>query len=513
VQLEATTSLEGAAERLESLIAEFLRPEEQPVLILEIRRVHLGADGGPLIAWRGGSAGMALPEMPLEPPLQPAAHTYAHGGFLGAAFSMVADPKWAKVGGAWGHDPLPWGLHGVLTRGRMRQHAQPPSARACMRPHAPARENMHRHTPRPRLRPQILEDLDPAVARNAAALLQAIGSRRKPDLGPLMVLLDNSPILAAYGMVRSGCCVQSRRTLQQQQSQQQRQRQQAALVEQVASGAARAQAPARRTSPFQRQQQQQQQQMLMLMSAGDAGAAAAAHALPYCGQDPDTASVARALEMFYYGDQSGLAWANGHGRGGGGSRWAAASGAAHAIAAAAEAQQLAVAAAAAATTPLPWLSHTFSAPVGSHAYGAGAERFPPAGRTSMRSIAARHLPLLSARSLRASVSGEAAKSADGSSGCVRWGDVASMRAKPDDGGGAQQLLHSLHRRGNDFGYAAVAVEWDIWLSPKKPWDLARARIVGHGGAGWADWAGLARGADRRLPAPCSPSPKNAPACR
>jgi hypothetical protein len=33
------------------------------------------------------------------------------------------------------------------------------------------------------------------------------------------------------------------------------------------------------------------------------------------------------------------------------------------------------------------------------------------------------------------------------------------------------------KRSNDFGYSPVAVEWDIWVSPRKPWDLARARIV------------------------------------
>ncbi len=50
-------------------------------------------------------------------------------------------------------------------------------------------------------------------------------------------------------------------------------------------------------------------------------------------------------------------------------------------------------------------------------------------------------------------------------------------------GATRQLLECVRKRDNEFGYAAVAVEWDIWLSPKKPWDLARARIVSGEEAG------------------------------
>jgi hypothetical protein len=127
------SALQAGAERLESLISEFLRAEQQPVLILEIRRVHLGA-GGTLVA-RRGCVGLALPEMPLEPALQPAAHIYAHGGFLGAAFSMVSDPKWAKVGlharmAGWPHGL--WGVRQGIRAWGARARA---GARVQMLPH------------------------------------------------------------------------------------------------------------------------------------------------------------------------------------------------------------------------------------------------------------------------------------------------------------------------------------------------------------------------------------------
>lgn len=72
------------------------------MLILEVRRVYLpqhatSSSNGGSSNCLGAAPGMPLPEMPLEPPLQAAAHIYAHGGFLGAAYSMVSDPVWAKV--------------------------------------------------------------------------------------------------------------------------------------------------------------------------------------------------------------------------------------------------------------------------------------------------------------------------------------------------------------------------------------------------------------------------------
>jgi hypothetical protein len=99
------SSLQRAKEYVESLQL----GGQQPFLILEIRRVHLAHEttrgssggrraGGAASARGAGADAAVLPEMPLEPPLQAAAQIYAHGGFLGAAYSMASDPIWAKVG-------------------------------------------------------------------------------------------------------------------------------------------------------------------------------------------------------------------------------------------------------------------------------------------------------------------------------------------------------------------------------------------------------------------------------
>jgi hypothetical protein len=268
---------------------------------------------------------------------------------------------------------------------------------------------------------QILADLDPSTAREAATLLQAANQHRTPRLGPLMSLLDNSPILAAYGMVRSGCCEQSR----------------SMTMRARGLGALAAAAASRRPSPFQKQQQQQQQQMLVaiLGASGDVSGGGAEPAAPFY-HDPDsTASVARALEMMYYGDQAGLDWegADYAGRlvGSSSSKWNAQLRAHANAAAAADGAAGPYAATEVASTSGaggPYLSPMLSAPCGSN----GLPGRP--GRSSMRTIAARHLPLRSARSLRAALrespSGESARSGEGArAGVVRWADVAGMRAK------------------------------------------------------------------------------------
>jgi len=101
--------------RCDSLINSFTLIEQQPLVIIEIRRVHLGPATAEPAVGRRGNLGMTLPEMPLEPALQPAAHIYAHGGFLGAACSMVSDPKWAKVS----RDELFWEGRCAVLQGRV----------------------------------------------------------------------------------------------------------------------------------------------------------------------------------------------------------------------------------------------------------------------------------------------------------------------------------------------------------------------------------------------------------
>ena len=255
----------------------------------------------------------------------------------------------------------------------------------------------------------MLAEIDPRAARDVSALLQAAKLHRQPRLGPIMVLLDNSPVLAAYGMVRSGCCAQARAPPP------------AAARGARGSGggtaAAAAAAAQRRPSPFQ---QPQQQQMLLLMDGvGVEFGPRAGAASP----DPDTASVARALEMMYYGDQSGLEWRSGD----------------HPQQVAQlqqfmQQQQLALqqqlddsgSAGPAVGPHAAALTATLSAPCGAEALRRGLHR------TSMRTIAARHLPLLSARSVRNSTGGESTRSLDGSKGNgapVRWADVAALRAK------------------------------------------------------------------------------------
>lgn len=254
-----------------------------------------------------------------------------------------------------------------------------------------------------------------------------------------MVLLDNSPVLAAYGMVRSGCCKQSRWAQQRAHS----------AAGGGGSGGESAQVAHRLPSPFQKfqQQQQQQQLLLMMMNSADwmqegasaataAGGAGATHM-----QDLDTNSVARALEVMYYGDQAGLEWDSGD-KDSTPTEENQTPGAPTAVNVAA-----ALAAAGArsreAAAPQQRLSSALSAPCGGYrarlsAMGDGAHRVRASAMgqgqrlASGRSIAARHLPLLSARSQRTSVGGESQmQSWDGSKGgaAVRWGDVATMRAK------------------------------------------------------------------------------------
>jgi hypothetical protein len=284
---------------------------------------------------------------------------------------------------------------------------------------------------------QVLADLDPRAARDVSALLQAARLHRQPRLGPIMVLLDNSPVLAAYGMVRSGCCDQLRGPPRIVRARTSGGGKSSLHVGHAAAAAAAAvpSVPAgpRRPSPFQ---QAQQQQVMLMLGSGDAAARVGAVA-----PDADGASVARALEMLYYGDQSGLEWQSGEipqhllpeDCFGGGLRL---SGAGRGGGPLGTLGPLGVP-----SLPQMVLKGTLSAPCGVDP--SGPRRLQ---RPTMRTIAARHLPLLSARSQRNSTSGDSIKSYDGSkaNGAMRWGDVAALRSKVRFAPAAachQQVLH------------------------------------------------------------------------
>lgn len=106
--------------------------ESRIFLYLEYRVVYLAAGK------------CKLPEVALSRPLQKAAHIYAHGAFMGAALSLMSDPKWVS----------------------------------------------------------ILRKLE-AEAASTAARLAALGKTKKKL--KVMTILENSPVLAAYGLVRSHC--------------------------------------------------------------------------------------------------------------------------------------------------------------------------------------------------------------------------------------------------------------------------------------------------------------------
>ena len=119
-----------------------------------------GSRGVVLVEWRVGIPPAAPPpwyqeEVPIAR-LRRAAHAYAHGGFMGLAPSMMADPAWVAI----------------------LEAEDPPSAARV----APV-----------------------AAAARAAVAAAAAGV---PDTATrtlrLMTMLENSPVLCAYGMVRCG---------------------------------------------------------------------------------------------------------------------------------------------------------------------------------------------------------------------------------------------------------------------------------------------------------------------
>lgn len=301
------------------------------------------------------------------------------------------------------------------------------------------------------------------MAREAATLLAAAQQQRTPRLGPIMALLDNSPVLAAYGMVRSGCCEQSGASLIGSSSGQQG-------GGNSRGGGEQANAP---LSPFQLQAQQH---LVQLMSAlGAAPVACAADGMPpraplllpsfasaraALGQplSPaagarrglDASSMARALEMLYTGDAAGLEAPASIGASG---RMAPC----RALTAASRVR--------ASGGPMPG--------------SAGGARLPPALSApctsqgglcptgSLRALAGRNLPLLSARassrggSVRGSQAGLAPGDGGGawsevlaaqtSFGGMRWGDVAAMRGQvrrcQPEGTGVCDKLHAAASGG------------------------------------------------------------------
>ena len=119
-----------------------------------------GSRGVVLVEWRVGIPPAAPPpwykeEVPIAR-LRRAAHAYAHGGFMGLAPSMMADPAWVAI----------------------LEAEDPPSAARVAPVAAAARA---------------------AVAAAAAGVPETATRTLR-----LMTMLENSPVLCAYGMVRCG---------------------------------------------------------------------------------------------------------------------------------------------------------------------------------------------------------------------------------------------------------------------------------------------------------------------
>ncbi|GIL47068.1 hypothetical protein Vafri_3893 [Volvox africanus] len=95
-----------------------------------------------------------LPELELLCPLARPLHSYAHGGFMGAALSMLADPQWATI---------------------------------------------------------LIETIGEEDAKMLGYIQELTNLRdsgntfARREMLPLMLILENSPLLCAYGLVRSGC--------------------------------------------------------------------------------------------------------------------------------------------------------------------------------------------------------------------------------------------------------------------------------------------------------------------
>ncbi|KAG2491297.1 hypothetical protein HYH03_010303 [Edaphochlamys debaryana] len=105
-----------------------------------------------------------LPELDLAQPLARPLHSYAHGGFMGAALSLLADPQWSEI---------------------------------------------------------LLQSMG---ADEGAERLQAVTAQMAKERGtgetaarrellPQMLVLENSPVLCAYGSVRSGCTLPPKEAL------------------------------------------------------------------------------------------------------------------------------------------------------------------------------------------------------------------------------------------------------------------------------------------------------------
>ena len=99
------------------------------------------------------SAEASLPELALPVPLARGLHSYAHGGFMGAALSLLADRTWVNV-----------------------------------------------------LLAQSSDTQVSAHVEVLAALGGEGGVAAARDSAALMLVLENSPVLCAYGLARCGCC-------------------------------------------------------------------------------------------------------------------------------------------------------------------------------------------------------------------------------------------------------------------------------------------------------------------
>ncbi|KAG2491295.1 hypothetical protein HYH03_010301 [Edaphochlamys debaryana] len=105
-----------------------------------------------------------LPELDLAQPLARPLHSYAHGGFMGAALSLLADPQWSEI---------------LLQSMGADEGAE-------------------------RLQAVIEEMAHERGAGETAA---------RRELLPQMLVLENSPVLCAYGSVRSGCTLPPKEAL------------------------------------------------------------------------------------------------------------------------------------------------------------------------------------------------------------------------------------------------------------------------------------------------------------
>lgn len=139
-------------------------PAEQPTIVVEVSAALL-----PLAA-------AERPELDLVR-LNRRAHAYAHGGFMGLAISLVSDPDWRGV--LLHAEPGTSGLHARLGEERGGQGGAGGGQRADAQAAGQGLDVM-------------------AVAATATD-----GMVKKESLR-LMTVLENSPVLCAYGLIRSG---------------------------------------------------------------------------------------------------------------------------------------------------------------------------------------------------------------------------------------------------------------------------------------------------------------------